>query len=79
MENKTETTIMGLGFRVQGLGCRPLINKPTPLGRDYNREPNTKARKRRRVINHGSTLSYMHKPCAQWYGILEASTPSRGA
>ena len=36
---------------------RPLINKPPPLNRDYNRDPSDKAPKRRRFINQGSTLS----------------------
>ena len=46
-----ETTIMGsIGFRV----CRPLINKPPPLDRDYHRDPNIKALKRRGFINHGN-------------------------
>ena len=35
---------------------RPLINKPPPLNRDYKREPNTRALKRRGFMNHGSTL-----------------------
>ena len=34
-----------------------MINKPPPLNRDYNRDPNIKALKRRGFINHGSTLS----------------------
>ena len=35
-----------------------LINKPPPLNRNYNRDCNIKALKRRRgVINHGSTLT----------------------
>ena len=46
-----ETTIMGLGFRV----CRPLINKPPPLNRDYNRDPSIKTFKRRGLTNQGST------------------------
>ena len=33
-----------------------MINKPPPLNRDYNKDPNTKALKRRGFINHGSTL-----------------------
>ena len=39
-----------------GYLCRPLINKPPPINRDYNRDPNIKALKRGGVINHGSTL-----------------------
>ena len=38
------------------LGSRPMINKPPPLGRDFNRDPNIKALKRRELINRGSTL-----------------------
>ena len=34
---------------------KPVINKPPPLNRDYNRDPNIKALKRRGFINHGST------------------------
>ena len=34
---------------------RPLINKPPSLNRDYSRDPNTKAVKRRGFTNHGST------------------------
>ena len=61
----------GLRFRVEGdpkpknprgsaLGQilfpgRPLINKPPPLSRDYNRDPYIKALKRRGFIDHGST------------------------
>ena len=33
-----------------------MINKPPPLNRDDNRNPNIKALKRRGFINHGSTL-----------------------
>ena len=33
-----------------------MINKPSPLNRDYNRDPNIEALKKRGVINHGSTL-----------------------
>ena len=33
-----------------------MINKPPPLNRDYDRDPNIKALKRRGLINHGSTL-----------------------
>ena len=35
---------------------RPLVNKPPPLNRDYNRDPNIQALKRRGFINHGSSL-----------------------
>ena len=37
---------------------RPLINKPPPQNRDYNRVPNIKALRSRESINHGSTLGY---------------------
>ena len=33
-----------------------MINEPPPLNREYNRDPNIKALKRRGFINHGSTL-----------------------
>ena len=33
-----------------------MINEPPSLNRDYNRDPNMKALKRRGVINQGSTL-----------------------
>ena len=33
-----------------------MINKPPPLNRDDNKDPNIKALKRRGFINHGSTL-----------------------
>ena len=33
-----------------------MINKPPPLNRDYNRDPNMKALKRRGFIDRGSTL-----------------------
>ena len=36
--------------------CRPLINKPPPLNRDDNRDPDIKALKRSGVIDHGSPL-----------------------
>ena len=37
--------------------CRPLINKPPPLNRDYKRDPKLlRPFKRRGFINHGSTL-----------------------
>ena len=39
--------------------CRPLINKPPTLHRDYNTDPNIQALVRRGFINlisHGSTL-----------------------
>ena len=32
------------------------MNKPPPLDRDYNRDPNIKALKKRRFMNHGSAL-----------------------
>ena len=32
------------------------MNEPPPLNGDYNRDPNIKALKRRRLTNHGSTL-----------------------
>ena len=33
-----------------------MINKPPPLNRDYDRDPNVYALKRRGVLNHVSTL-----------------------
>ena len=33
-----------------------MINKPPPLNREYNMDPNMKALKRRGFINQGSTL-----------------------
>ena len=33
-----------------------MINKPPPLNRDYSRDPNIKALKKRGFINHESTL-----------------------
>ena len=41
--------------------CRPLVNKPPPLNRDYNRDPYIKAFKGRGFINHGSTLVVSRK------------------
>ena len=38
--------------------CRPVINNPPPLSRDYIKDPNIKALKRRRFANHGSTLLF---------------------
>ena len=35
---------------------RPLINKPPPPNRDYIRDPNIKALKRKGFINHGFTV-----------------------
>ena len=32
------------------------MNKPPPLNKDYHRDPNSKALKRKGFINHGSTL-----------------------
>ena len=34
---------------------KPVMNKPPPLNRDYNRDPNIKALKKRGFINHGSS------------------------
>ena len=34
-----------------------MIDKPPPLNRDYNRDPNIQALKRRGFINQGSTLA----------------------
>ena len=34
----------------------PLINKPFALNRDYNKDRNIQALKRRGFLNHGSTL-----------------------
>ena len=40
--------IVGKALLCLGLWeCRPLINEPPPLNRDYNRGPNIKALKRR--------------------------------
>ena len=36
---------------------RPLINQLPPLNRDYKRDTNIQALKRRGLINHGSTLN----------------------
>ena len=36
--------------------CRPMINKPPPLNRDQNRDPNMKALKRKGFMNQGSIL-----------------------
>ena len=36
--------------------CRPPINKPAPLSRDYNRDQNSKALKSSGLINHVFTL-----------------------
>ena len=33
-----------------------MTNNPPPLHRDYDRDPNIKALKRKGFINHGSTL-----------------------
>ena len=52
-----ETTIEGLGFR---LGDVDLINEHPPLYRDYNRNHNLEASKRRGFINQGSTLELKH-------------------
>ena len=49
-----ELRVLGLGV---GVSSRPLINKPPPLNRDYNRDPNIHALKRRGFINQGSTLN----------------------
>ena len=35
-----------------------MINKPPPPNRDYNRDPNIQAHKRKRFLNQGSTLKY---------------------
>ena len=56
-ENKTETTI-------SGLGCRPLIDRPPPLNSDYNRDTSIKALERRWFINHGSTLGFRKETTA---------------
>ena len=37
-------------LRFQETSCRPLVNKPPPIDRDYDRDPNIKALKRRRLI-----------------------------
>ena len=44
----------------EGWACqpRPLINKSTPLNRDYNRDHNIKSPKRSGSVNHGSTLCF---------------------
>ena len=39
--------------------CRPLINKPLPLTRDHNGDPNIKALKRRGFISQG--LHYLRR------------------
>ena len=38
----------------------PVINEPPPFNRDYNRDPNIQALKRRGFVHHGSTLSVCH-------------------
>ena len=52
---------VGLQFHPKA-SCRPLINKPPSLNRDYKRDPNIQALKKRGFIHHGSTL--YPKPCA---------------
>ena len=44
--------------------CRPLINKPPTLNRDYDRDPNIEARKRKGAINQGSPLGLSCMPMA---------------
>ena len=34
------------------------MKKPPPLNRDYNRDPNSQALKRRGFINHGCALGF---------------------
>ena len=48
-----------------------MINKPPPLNRDYDRDPNIKALKRRGFLNHGSTLDLgsQKSPCARCMGL----------
>ena len=49
-------------------------NKPPPLNRDYNRDPNIKALKRRGFVNHGSTLPEIRRLSAvlvTWRTYLE--------
>ena len=48
--------ILRLYPRGQNHYHRPLINKPSPLNRDDNRDPNIKALKRSCLIYHGSTF-----------------------
>ena len=50
-----ETTIMGY-IGIIGLHCYIGVLEKKPLNRDYNRDPNIKAFKRRGFINHWSTL-----------------------
>ena len=38
--------------------CRPMMNNPPPLNRDYKRDPNSKALRKKGFINHGSTLGF---------------------
>ena len=45
--------VWGLKFKIS---YRPLNNKPPPLNRYYNRDPNIKALKRRRFVNSRSTV-----------------------
>ena len=42
---------------IWGLACRPLINKPPPLNRDYNRDPHIKTLKRPGLLIMG--LQYL--------------------
>ena len=35
-----------------------MIHKPLPINRDYNRDPDIEALKRRRCINHGFTVGW---------------------
>ena len=57
-----------------------MINKPPPLYREYNRDPNIKARKRRGgFMNHGSTLGVRVGNFQVCMSLLQASHGGTGS
>ena len=68
-----EITIMGY-FGI----CRLVMNKPSLLNKDYNRDPTIKALKKRGCINHGSTLVCPIFPCQQ-FGCCPPLPPLRNS
>ena len=63
-EIKGSRVVLCLGTEAQTLNSkpysRPLINKPPPLNRAYDKDLNFKALQRRGFMNHGSTLDPRH-------------------
>ena len=69
------SNLVGAGMTVTMREFKRAIDKPLPPYRNYTRDPNIRAVKRKGFINHGSTLGVRVQACLArddcgkgWYG-----------